>query len=78
VLFDTLFVVNAGLFKLFKLDSVYLSLTVNDAHERLLAFLVFLFVYRFLILPLFILLLFILLELIDFFVHCELVLLFGL
>jgi hypothetical protein len=78
VLFDTLFVVNAGLFELFKLDSVYLSLAVNDAHERLLAFLVFLFVYRFLILPLLILLLFILLELIDFFVHSELVLLFGL
>jgi hypothetical protein len=78
VLFDTLFVVNAGLFKLFKLDSVYLSLTVNDAHERLLAFLIFLFVYSFLILPLFILLLFILLELIDFFVHRELILLFGL
>jgi hypothetical protein len=78
VLFDTLFVVNAGLFKLFKLDSVYLSLTVNDAHERLLAFLIFLFVYSFLILPLLIFLLFILLELIDFFVHSELILMFGL
>ena len=78
MLFDALFVLNAGLFELFKLESVKFPLTVNYAHECLLAFLVFLFVNCLLILPLLILLLFIFLEMIDFFVHRELILLFGL
>lgn len=78
MLFDTFLVINACLLKLFKLKSVKFPLAVNDAHECLLAFLVFMFDNCLLILLLFILLLFILLEMIDFFVHSELILKFGL
>lgn len=53
-------------------------MTINDAHECLFPFLIFLLNDRLLILPLLVLLLLILLELIDLFVHCELVLLLGL
>ena len=78
MLFDTFLVINACLLKLFKLKSVKFPLAVNNAHECLLAFLVFVFDNCLLILLLLILLLFIFLEMIDFFVHRELVLKFGL
>ncbi len=78
MLFDSFFVVYAGLFELFILHWVEFFLTINDAHECLFPFLIFLLNDRLLILPLLVLLLLILLELIDLFVHCELVLLLGL